>query len=64
MPTVKITLMLSAFSKMLSNVSSEIIEESDRREGKVRCCWLGDRIISIPCRTRDLALGYIEENDE
>ena len=43
---------------------SGIVEESDRREGKVRCCWLGDRIISIPCRTRDLALGYIEENDE
>ena len=32
-------------------------EESHRREGKGRHCWLGDGIVYIECRTRDLAPG-------
>ena len=41
-----------------------IEEESDRREDKGRRCWLGDRIYSIPCRTRDLAPRWFEKNYE
>ena len=38
-----------------------IEEESDRRQGKGRRCWLGERIDSVPCRTRILAPGRFEE---
>ena len=32
-----------------------------RREGKGRCCYLGDRIDSIPGYTTDLAPGCFKE---
>ena len=35
-----------------------------RREGKDRCCCLGDRIYSIPCHASYFALGRMEEQDE
>ena len=35
-----------------------------KREDKGRRCCLGDRIGSIPCRTRYLASGSFEEKDE
>ena len=35
----------------LITINSTIQEESDRREGKGRRCWLGDGIDSNPCRT-------------
>ena len=34
-----------------------IEEKSHRSKGKGRHCWLGDGIVSIECRTRDLAPG-------
>ena len=38
-------------------------EESDRREDKGRSCWLGEGIVSIAWRNKDLAPGR-EEMDE
>ena len=38
-----------------------IEEETDRREGKGRCCCLGGGIHSIPCRSTDLPLELFEE---
>ena len=35
----------------------------DRREGKGRRCYLGERIDSIPCRTNYFPLGWFEERD-
>ena len=47
------------------SVSISIIEEElDRREGKCRCCWLGNGIDSMSCSTRDLAPLQFEEQDE
>ena len=40
---------------------SDLEEESDRRQGKGRRCWLVERIDSVPCRTRILAPGRFEE---
>ena len=36
-------------------------QESHRRKGKGRRCWLGDR---IECRTSQLASGWFEEKNE
>ena len=48
----------------LQYIPATIEEESARREGQGCHCWLWDRIDSIRCRTRDLALGRFEEKDE
>ena len=32
-----------------------------RREGKCLCCFLGDRVGSIPCRASNFATGRVEE---
>ena len=45
-----------------STIVQPIEKKSDRREGKGRHCWLGERIDSIPCCTRDLAPVHTTPN--